>query len=59
MKTLEYLRRRFGWMLDGYCTHLSSNRTLLSDTPSRRVITSTWWEGIVHPMMPRATPAGA
>jgi hypothetical protein len=27
--------------------------------PSRRVVTSTWWEGLVLPMIPRAMPAGA
>jgi hypothetical protein len=26
---------------------------------SRRVVTSTWWEGLVLPMIPRAMPAGA
>jgi hypothetical protein len=26
---------------------------------SKRVITSTWWEGLVLPMIPRAMPAGA
>jgi hypothetical protein len=26
--------------------------------PSRRVITSTWWEGLVLLMIPRAIPAG-
>jgi hypothetical protein len=26
---------------------------------SRSVITSTWWEGLVLPMIPRAIPAGA
>jgi hypothetical protein len=28
-------------------------------SPSRRVVTSTWWEGLVLPMIPRAMPAGA
>jgi hypothetical protein len=27
--------------------------------PSRRAVTSTWWEGLVLPMIPRAIPAGA
>jgi hypothetical protein len=27
--------------------------------PSRRVVTSTWWEGLVLPMILRAMPAGA
>jgi hypothetical protein len=27
--------------------------------PSRRVVTSTWWEGLVLPMIPRAMPVGA
>jgi hypothetical protein len=28
-------------------------------SPSRRVVTSTWWEGLVLPMIPRAMPVGA
>jgi hypothetical protein len=31
----------------------------LSVYPSRRVVTSTWWEGLVLPMIPRAMPVGA
>jgi hypothetical protein len=30
---------------------------LLLILPSRSVITSTWWEGLVLPMIPRAMPA--
>jgi hypothetical protein len=40
-----------------------NEKPLISETvcssPSRRVITSTWWEGLVLPMIPRAMPAGA
>jgi hypothetical protein len=31
----------------------------MSSVASRRVVTSTWWEGLVLPMIPRAMPAGA
>jgi hypothetical protein len=30
-----------------------------ADLPSWRVITSTWWEGLLLPMIPRAMSAGA
>jgi hypothetical protein len=43
------------WVMLGRCQYLYS----ITSNPSRRVLTSTWWEGLVLPMIPRAMPAGA
>jgi hypothetical protein len=32
---------------------------LYTCNPSRRVVTSTWWEGLIIPMIPRVMPEGA
>jgi hypothetical protein len=36
-----------------------SNFKSIRNSPSRRVVTSTWWEGLVLPVIPRAMSAGA
>jgi hypothetical protein len=39
--------------------HKHTFLTVLEKMPSRRVVTSTWWEGLVLPMIPRAMPVGS
>jgi hypothetical protein len=48
------LEQIFLWALRFYPANYHS-----INTPSRMVVTSTWWESLVLPMIPRAMPAGA
>jgi hypothetical protein len=54
MITLTPLRKHVKVNISFYCYF-----RLLYYCPSRRVVTSMWWEGLVLPMIPRAMPVGA
>jgi hypothetical protein len=61
-KTVLAMASKFLYAWPGICKYNIGFFLLLVHMviwPTRRVVTSTWWEGLVLPMIPRAMPAGA